>query len=542
MKRTLAVLAIMLAVFFAAGLSDVMAAKKVKPPKPTKCGSLPVLAAVQVENFAWKVTLGFRKYKIKDGREPKPCIIGDLTGGKIVELYDYSKKFWAVDIITYNLEVEELWYFLWHNPDLPSKDWLLAPIYKFNLFYQGKLAFGLYEGKTYKKGKAPIPPPPWEIGDPFVGVRRSADGNGYDFMVNNAKNRSNHLAEPFGSIKNDGEWEPQQQVIIDSNGWGYIRVETGLPTTLDGAFGGDIDQGGSWIDPRGSKFGYKDELGNWRFRLCVSETEVQYPVQSFDGLAMGAGELKMMGETITTGLIVEACGRIINLEPIRIKSWKKLPNKTIEYVLQFDPYAVYGSRLKPHARIDAVNKSEFFPLTERDEDGNYIVTVRLFNRRVRVTYVGDNSDPDPAKWSYADNSYTKHRDPNGGFIFDLIEGGMHVIGEVPLMTCPGTPLDQFVSYTYLEGLLTLFYDNNRINDSVAEPFSQVKQDLNWAPRDQFILDSYGCGSTTFPVGLPPFTVDLTFGGEYPVSWVDPRESVFVKYNPDGSSFLRYCFE
>lgn len=503
------------------------AGKAPKPPKPVKNDSIikSVVSAKMLPDFRWHYVLKLKKSAKSKSLPFLPFAMGEFDEWQVQDLdAPKSKKYYLLEIITFNREIA-LTYGGWYDQALPPEKWNWAAIQKSKFYDKDRkvLVIGFYNGQLYKKGTAPFAPAPGKFGDNVIRFDISGDQL-TAYFNNNTVNGS--VAHPV-YMANVQKWAVNPQLIQDSDGWGSTIFQVQFPLTLKVNFSGD-DESGSWADISSSNYYYRDEDGSQYLQACFD------PDQS----------RKVAALADVAEVSITACKVILNFEPVKLLSRQRLPDLRWQYQLGLDKYSIIGPRLLPSVITDVINNFAVTALKDEDGDGFYEVVIETFNREISLNY-GDNlGDPDLSKRRFADVRHSVFwSQVSQTLIIGLHEGALFTKGRAPFAAPPGAQGDDFLRFNFDGHKLAVYFNNGRVNGSVAKPFKMWNLD-RWVPANQLIEDSNGWGKAEVEVGLP-LTLDLTYGGDQAGnSWVTGMQnSMFFFKDPiTGDEFFRVCIQ
>jgi hypothetical protein len=479
-----------------------------------------LISAEKQANKSWKYTIGLDSQLIK-GSKAYPFLFSEHSGWKTESVSDANGDgIYEAVITVFNREIA--FTFGGNNSSASQSKWNWADLTKSSYYSPADdaLVIGLCDGKMYKKGQAPFTPPPGEVGDNHLRFKKS--GSQLILYVNNNRVNGN-LSKPFvmGAWNN---WQIVDQTIADSSGWGSINLSIVSPVTLEFIYGGYYDlainkAGWAWPTDGSS---YYSKIDN-RFIACIADN----------------GPINISGSAIKRASII--AGACTTAEPVKLISSQKLADNRYQYKIGLRSDFINGSKAKPFIIGEHTDWGSV-AISDVDSDGWYEGIFEVFNREVRFTYGGDNTG-NQSQWSWATVSGSKYFSiPRNSLVIGFKDGQIYEEGEAQFAAPPGNTGDEYFRFTEnQDGSLDFYFNNNKINGSIASPFFKGNW-TNWTSQPQTILNnSDGWGKTTIVAGtfLRPATLDFFYGGDSKNSSIDLSGS---NYYDAGTHALKVCVQ
>lgn len=499
-----------------------------KSPKPVKNDLIvKLMSSERLPDFRWRYLL---KLKKTNGKNTLPFALGEFNGWQIQELEKTrNKKYFLLEIKTFNREIG-INYGGWSDEETPPEKWSWGATKKSRFYDKERdlLVIGFYNGRLYKKGKAPLALPPGEFGDDFIRFDLEADQGRLSRLtvyLNNAKVNGS-VYEPFYSA-NIENWKVNPQVIKDSDGWGSATFEVVFPFTLKLNFGGEYKKD-SWADIHGSNFFFLDaDTGEQYLQACFHEDRIMTKSEA--------------SAAPIDGVIITACKEVLHSEQVKLLSSQRLPDFRWQYKIGLSKFNITGDRSSPFVMADVINGFEVTSIADADGDGFYEVVIEAFNREITMTYGGNHTGSDQSKWSWADLGSSIYFDQGSkNLVVGLHEGQLYTKGKAPFAVPPGSQGDNFLSFSLDGNKLKIFFNNNNVNGPVDAPFFMLKG----AVSPQVIVNSQGWGSAMVEIQIP-ITLDISYGGNFAKnSWAGnvKNSKFYFKEEATGNEFFRVCIQ
>ncbi|MFA5359346.1 MAG: Ig-like domain-containing protein [Patescibacteria group bacterium] len=174
-----------------------------------------------------------------------PFIAGDFNSWQTENIVDDDcDGYYEATIITY-----DRYLYFNYGGDRSKNSWADVSESKFFDKNKGTLLIGFCKGSIYLHGEAPFSNKPGITGDDWL---RSETVNGRVVIYLNNNKVPGSVDKPFcrGNFTN---WDPVDQIISDSSGWGKIETGRTNPVTLELNYGGDYTKD-SYADMSGSTY------------------------------------------------------------------------------------------------------------------------------------------------------------------------------------------------------------------------------------------------------------------------------------------------
>lgn len=229
---------------------------------------------------------------------------------------------------------------------------------------------------------------------------------------------------------------------------------------------------------------------------------------------------------------------------IKVVLAEQLPDFRWRYVLKMKKTA--GKNSLPFVMGEfnnwQVQDLGFAPKTKK----YYLLEISTFNREIAISYGGwSDKETPPEQWSWAAIKKSKFYDKERNLlVIGFLNGQLYKKDQAPFAPPPGEFGDDVIRFGADRNgfdLLTVYFNNNKVNGSVAKPFFQTNL-YNWLLSNQLIVNSDGWGSAVVEIQFP-LTLKIIFGGDHEAdSWADISSSkFFYEDQKTGEQYLQFCF-